>query len=228
MSALPPIAVFDLDGTLADTAVDVMNTLNVILEREGLRPLPIERANDLLGSGARALIERGFKVESVALDPARLTQLFEDFMEHYGAHLCEHTALYPGVVEALDWLEARGFKLAVCTNKMERHSVDLLAALGVGARFAFVAGRNTFAYSKPDPRHLLLTVEAAGGDPHRAIMIGDSHSDVDAARAANIPVVCVPFGYSAVPVAELKPDRIIEHFRDLPAAVADLVPQRAA
>ena len=228
MSDRPPVAVFDLDGTLAETAGDLIGTLNVILAREGLAPLPVERARDLLGAGARALIQRGFSAEGVALEPARLERLFEDFLVYYGAHLTDHSHLFPGVGAALDQLEAAGFRLAVCTNKVERHAVDLLAALGLAPRFAAIVGKDTFPYSKPDPRHITATIEAAGGDPARSVMVGDSRADVDAARAAGVPVVGVTFGYTAVPMRELAPDRLIAHFDDLPAAVAALVPRAAA
>ncbi len=221
--ALQRIVVFDLDGTLADTAGDLIGTLNVILEREGLAALPVEQARDLLGAGARALIQRGFSASGASLEPDRLERLFAAFLEHYGAHLAERSQLYPGVVAALDGLEAAGFRLAVCTNKVERHAVDLLAALGLGSRFAAIVGKDTFAWSKPDPRHITGTIERAGGDPARAVMVGDSRADVDAARAAGIPVVGVSFGYTAVPMRELAPDRIIDHFDALPAAIAALI-----
>lgn len=228
MKTLPPIAVFDLDGTLAETAGDLIGTLNVILAREGLPPLPLERARDLLGAGAKALIQRGFAVENVTLEPERLERLFEDFLEHYGAHLCDHSHLFPGAAEALERLRKRGFALAVCTNKVERHAKDLLDALGVAHRFAAIVGKDTYPYSKPDPRHILSTVEAAGGDPRRAVMVGDSRADVEAARAARVPVIGVTFGYTAVPIGELNPDRVIERFDDLVDAVAALVPTEAA
>ncbi|GLS48606.1 phosphoglycolate phosphatase, bacterial [Methylobacterium gnaphalii] len=221
---MPPIAVFDLDGTLADTAGDLVGTLNVILEREGLVALPLEQARDLLGAGARALITRGFSAAGQTLEPARLEQLFDDFLDYYGAHLTDHSRLYPGVVAALDALEARGFRLAVCTNKVEGHAVDLLEALGLAPRFAAIVGKDTFAWSKPDPRHITLTVERAGGDPARAVMVGDSRADIDAAKAAGIPVVGVSFGYTAVPMRDLAPNTLIDHFDELPAAVAALVP----
>jgi len=225
MSVPPPIAVFDLDGTLAETAGDLIGTLNVILERQGLAPLPLAQARDLLGAGARALIQRGFSTAGARLEPDRLDVLFGEFLEHYGAHLADRSHLYPGVVEALDALQARGFRLAVCTNKVEAHAVALLKALGLGARFAAIVGKDTFPYSKPDPRHILSTVERAGGDPGRAVMVGDSRADVDAAKAAGIPVVGVTFGYTAVPMRELNPDRVIEHFDALVEAVTALVPQ---
>jgi phosphoglycolate phosphatase len=224
----PPIAVFDLDGTLADTAGDLVGTLNVILEREGLSPLPVGRARDMIGAGARALIERGFEAAGKELTPARLDELFRQFMVHYGENICVRTRLYPGVVDALDRLEAAGFILAVCTNKVEEHSVKLLRELVIGHRFAANCGRDTLPYFKPDPRHLLLTIERAGGDPAQAVMVGDSRTDIVTARNAGIPVVVVPFGYTDVPVRDLNPDLVIDHFDGLFAAVQRILRPMAA
>ena len=223
----PPIAVFDLDGTLAETAGDLIGTLNVLMKQEGLAELPLSEARGMIGAGARALIRRGFEAEGRPLSQADHDRLFHAFIAHYGDHLADTSHLYPGVVEALDALEAAGFRLAVCTNKFEGQSVDLLRLLGIGGRFAAICGRDTFAQSKPDPRHLTGTIERAGGDPARAVMVGDSRTDIDTARAAGIPVVAVTFGYTDVPVERLGPDRIIAHFAQLPAAVAALVPPEA-
>jgi phosphoglycolate phosphatase len=224
----PPIAVFDLDGTLADTAGDLVGTLNVILAQEGLSPVPVEAARDMIGVGARALIERGFEAAGKELAPSHLDGLFRQFMAHYSQNICIRTQLYPGVDAALDRLEEAGFILAVCTNKMEAHSVKLLDELGVGHRFAANCGRDTFPYFKPDSRHLTLTIERAGGHPSRAIMIGDSRTDIVTARNARIPVIAVPFGYTEVPVQELGPDLVIGHFDDLFEAVENLLKPIAA
>ncbi|NEU13731.1 phosphoglycolate phosphatase [Methylobacterium sp. BTF04] len=224
MSTLPPIAVFDLDGTLAETAGDLVGTLNVILEREGLKALPLEEARDMIGAGAKALIQRGFTATGEPLSQERLERLFAEFLDHYGSHLCEHSHLFPGVVEALDTLTKRGFLLAVCTNKVESHALTLLELLGVSGRFAAICGRDTFPHFKPDPRHITLTIERAGGDRSRAVMVGDSRADIDAAKAAGIPVIAVPFGYTDLPVEAFGPDVVITHFDELVAAVAILVP----
>ena len=227
MSALPKIAVFDLDGTLAETAGDLIGTLNVLLGREGLPDLPLAEAREMIGAGAKALIRRGFEAAGRPLAPAKHESLFLDFLEHYGAHLCDRSHLYPGVVAALDALEADGFRLAVCTNKVEAHAVDLLGLLGIADRFSAICGRATFPYSKPDPRHITLTIARAEGDPARAVMVGDSRADIDAAKAAGIPVVAVTFGYTDTPVEQLGPDRVITHFSELAGAVEALVPAQA-
>jgi phosphoglycolate phosphatase len=222
--APPPIAVFDLDGTLAETAGDLIGTLNMLLKREGLQELPLSQARGLIGAGAKALIRRGFEAEGRPLTPEDHDRLFDDFIGYYDDHLSDTSHLFEGVVPALDALEAAGFRLAVCTNKFEGQSVKLLKVLGVADRFAVICGRDTFPVYKPDPRHLTETIARAGGDPKRAVMVGDSRTDIDTAKAAGIPVVAVTFGYTDVPVGELAPDRVIEHFADLPKAVKDLVP----
>jgi phosphoglycolate phosphatase len=219
-STSPATIVFDLDGTLAETAPDIIATLNVILAGEGLAPVPVSKARDLVGAGAKALIERGFKLYERPLGPEKLEALFQDFLEHYATRVADASHLYDGVVEAMDALEGDGHRLAVCTNKPERHSRLLLDALKVTGRFAAIAGRDTYPFFKPDARHLTMTIAAAGGDPARAVMIGDSRTDIATARNAGLPVICVPFGYTDVPIETLAPDAVIQHFRELPAAVA--------
>ncbi|MEZ2405567.1 phosphoglycolate phosphatase [Bosea sp. RCC_152_1] len=218
--SLAPIVVFDLDGTLAETAPDIMRTLNVILTQEGLPALPYERARELVGAGARALIERGFKVSGRPLDTETLERLFQDFLTIYAQDVASSSHLFDGVLGAMDALTGEGYALAVCTNKPILHTRLILDHFGITDRFASVAGRDTFPFFKPDPRHLTLTIEAAKGDPKRAVMIGDSRTDIATARAAGIPSICVPFGYTDVPIETLEPDFIIQHFDELPAAVA--------
>ncbi len=222
LSPKPPILVFDLDGTLADSNVDLIGTLNVILAREGVRPIRLDQAKDVVGAGARAMLQRAFRLQGRDPDAGHMDRLYADFLDHYGEHLADHTPLFPGVVAALDDLAADGWSLAVCTNKIERHSVKLLDALGIAGHFRAICGRDSFPFFKPDPRHLTLTIEKAGGDPARAVMIGDSRTDIDTAKAAGIPVVAVTFGYTDVPVSELGPDVVIEHFDALRGAVQAL------
>lgn len=221
--SLPPIVVFDLDGTLAETAPDIMRTLNVILTQEGLPALPLERARELVGAGARALIERGFRVSGKPLDEETLERLFESFLLIYAEDVASSSHLFDGVLGALDALQDEGFALAVCTNKPILHTRLILDHFGIFGRFAAVAGRDSFPYHKPDPRHLTLTIEAAGADPARAVMIGDSRTDIATARAAGVPTICVPFGYTDVPIETLEPDLVIEHFDALPAAVRQVL-----
>ena len=215
--------VFDVDGTLADTAPDLMGALNFVLAREGVAPSPVAAARRLLGAGGRALIQRGFAESGRAIDAATLERLFVDFLAHYNAHIADGTTLFPGVIACLDRCAAAGWRLAVCTNKMEHSTKLLLGKLGVLDRFAFVCGQDTFGVGKPDPRPFVETVRAAGGALDRAVMVGDSKTDVAIARAAGAPVICVDFGYTDVPVAELGPDRVVSSFDEVFAAAAGVL-----
>ncbi|MCI0599741.1 MAG: HAD-IA family hydrolase [Beijerinckiaceae bacterium] len=211
----PPLLVFDLDGTLADTAADLVGTLNAILAREGLAGMAMEDARALVGGGARALIQRGLASHRVEASESRLDEMLADFMAHYEARIAEETVLFPGVAEALDRFEAAGFSFAVCTNKAEHASRLLLRALGIETRFRAICGKDTFAVNKPDGEALLRTIALAGGDPRLSVMIGDSKTDVDTARDAGVPVVAVSFGYTKEPIQTFKPDRVISHYNEL-------------
>lgn len=220
-----PLLVFDLDGTLADTAGDLVASLNFILAREGLAPVALEEARHMVGMGARSLIRQGFARNGRDLADDRLETLFVDYLARYEAHIAVHTRLFPGVIESLDRFSSAGWDFAVCTNKIEAPSVKLLAALGVERRFRAICGQDTFAWSKPDARALLSTIAKAGGAPEAAIMVGDSRTDIATAKNAGIPVVAVDFGYTDTPVRELSPDVVISHFDALWDAVARLAPR---
>jgi phosphoglycolate phosphatase len=220
----PPTIVFDLDGTLIDTAPDLVDTLNTIFRREGWPEVPYAIAREQIGGGARMMLQRGIATEGVAITPEKLEQLFADFIAHYGAHIADRSRPFPGLIEALDDLAARGHRLAVCTNKLERLSLQLLRQFQLADRFAVICGQDTFGVQKPDPEVLRRTVAAAGGSLTHAIMVGDSITDIRAARAAGIPVIAVDFGYTDRPVSELGPDRVISHFAQLRSAVAAISP----
>ena len=223
MADVLPLVVFDLDGTLAETAGDLMGALNHVLAGDDLPPLPVAQARSLLGAGGRALIRRGFASAGRPLDESRLDSLFARFLAHYEAHIADHSHLFPGVLASLDALQARGYGFAVCTNKMEGTAKRLLTVLGVADRFRAICGQDTFAVSKPQPGALLGTIAMAGGTPRRSVMVGDSRTDIDTAKAAGVPVVAVDFGYTDRPVSEFGPDRIIGHFDALAEAVVDLM-----
>ena len=214
--------VFDLDGTLAETAGDLIGALNVVLAADGIEPVPVSAARSLLGAGGRALIQRGYARAGRDLSTEKLDALFVDFLAHYNAHIADNSWLFPGVEKCLDACEAAGWRLAVCTNKLEYSSKLLLGKLGVAERFAFICGQDTFGVAKPDPRPLVETIRKSGGATRGAIMVGDSVTDIKTARAAEVPVIAVDFGYTDVPVSELGPDRVISHFDELFAAVEAL------
>lgn len=212
--------VFDLDGTLIDTAPDLVDTLNVVLAREGLPPVPYEAARNAIGGGAKAMIARGIEAEGQALSPAKLEQMFADFIAYYSDHLADRSRPFPGLTDALDALAARGCQFAVCTNKLERLAMLLLDRLELANRFVAICGQDTFGIQKPDPEILRRTIAAASGTMQRAVMIGDSLTDIRTARAAGVPIIAVDFGYSERPIAEFGPDRTISDFAQLPASIA--------
>src|SRR5829696_6010772 len=218
-----PIIVFDLDGTLVDTAPDLVDTLNIILAREGLAPVPFDRARNMIGGGARTLIERGLQAEGRSGVAAEVDRLYKDFVAHYGEHLADRSQPFPGAIAAIEQLAARGCRFAICTNKLEWLSVRLLEALGISGHFAAICGQDTFGVQKPDPQILLQTIRKAGGQSGRAVMVGDSINDIEVARAAGVPVIAVDFGYTEIPVAALDPDEIISDFGKRPAAVGRLL-----
>jgi phosphoglycolate phosphatase len=218
-----PTIVFDLDGTLVDTAPDLIATLNAVLVRAGYRAIPYDDARTMIGGGARHMLERGLARQGVAAKAADLDRMYADFISHYAAHIADQSRPFPGLEAALDRLAAGGARFAVCTNKLERLSVLLLERLGLAARFAAICGQDTFRIAKPDPELLRRTIGRAGGSLDAAVMVGDSFTDVAVARAAGVAVVAVDFGYSDVPAASLAADRVIGRFDELPDAVAALL-----
>src|SRR5690348_6805013 len=217
-----PLLVFDLDGTLVDTAPDLVGTLNVVLAREGLPVVPYDDARAMIGGGAKAMLGRGLEADGRAATPELMERLFADFLAHYAGHIADRSRPFPGLTDALDALADKGHRLAVCTNKLEGLSVQLLRALDLAGRFAAICGQDTFGIQKPDPEILRRTIAAAGGATSAAIMIGDSETDIRTARAAGIPVIAVDFGYSERPIAEFAPDRVISHFNQLPDEIASI------
>lgn len=217
-----PTIIFDLDGTLVETAPDLVATLNVVLASEGMAPVPYEIARNYVGGGAKLMIARGIEAEGRTVDDATLDRMFVDFIAYYAANVAVHSRPYPGLTEALDLLSERGWRFAVCTNKLEHLSVLLLNELNLTHRFEAICGQDTFGIQKPDPEILRRTIAAAGGDMRQSIMIGDSETDILTARAAGIPVIAVDFGYSERPVSEYGPDRLISHFAQLPDNIAGI------
>jgi phosphoglycolate phosphatase len=214
--------VFDLDGTLIDTAPDLIATLNFILTERGLPAVPYDIARPLIGGGARGMIERALIVDGRTASAADVDRLYTGFIAHYAAHIADRSRPFPHVEAILDQLAVAGHRLAVCTNKLEWLSKRLLDILGLSARFAAICGQDTFGVQKPDPRMFWQTVMRAGGEPGRAVMVGDSITDIRTARAANAPIVAVDFGYTDVPIATLAPDRVIGSFAELPDALGAL------
>lgn len=223
-----PVVAFDLDGTLVDTAPDLLNALDAILAGHGLPQVERAHARNMIGGGAKLLIQRALTSAGVPFSEAELSELNQQFVAHYAAHIADESRPFPGLLPALDRLADAGARLCVCTNKLERLARELLDALDLTGRFAVVTGGDTYARPKPDPLPLSATIAAAGGAPARAIMVGDSITDIRAARATGVPVIAVSFGYTEMPAAELGADALIHHYDELARAVAALLPRAAA
>lgn len=212
-------AVFDLDGTLAETAPDLIGAANDLLAARNLAQMDPSIARTTAGRGGKALIDRGFKEAGRPLSSSEVDALFPAYLEAYAARIDQETSLYPGVLEALDRLSGAGWRLTICTNKPQGLAETLLGRLGVRDRFRGLVGADTLPVRKPDPRPVWEAIARAGGAADGAVMIGDSKTDRDAGRNAEIPVVLVSFGYAAEPIAALKPDAVIDHFDELGAAL---------
>ncbi len=217
-----PAILFDLDGTLVDTAPDLIETLNHILQQENLPPAPEALIRPMISEGARAMLTRGFELAQTPQTERQLDALTTRFIAHYSDNIARASRPFGGVIETLDHLMAAGHPLAVCTNKTEALAAKLLSTLAMDGYFAALIGADTLAVKKPHPGHVLGTIEAVGGAPGFAVMVGDSETDIRAAQAASIPVIAVDFGYSTAPVANFNPDAIISRYDELPAMVASL------
>jgi phosphoglycolate phosphatase len=178
----------------------------------------------MIGGGARRMIECGLHAKGRPFARADIDRLFADFIAHYSNHIADGSRPFPHLDFALDQLASCGFRFAVCTNKLEWLSVKLLNALNLANRFTAICGQDTFGIQKPNPDILTRTIARAGGNPRKSVMVGDSATDVETARAAGVPVVVVDFGYTSIPAAELGADRVISSFAQLPAAIFDLFP----
>ncbi len=213
------VVVFDLDGTLADTAADLTASLNHMLVRMGRARLPGARVTEMVGGGMRNLLERGLAATGV-VTPALVEAGVPTFLEYYKAHIADESRPYAGAEAALDELTARGVRLAICTNKPERLTHLLLAAFGWTERFASVIGGDTLPERKPAAEPLWEAIRRAGGG--RGVLVGDSITDVETAVAAGLPCVAVTFGFRDRPAEELGATRLIGGFEELVAALEGL------
>jgi phosphoglycolate phosphatase len=208
--------VFDLDGTLVDTASDLIEALNSTLRQHGLATVPYDDARLMIGGGVKSMIERALVRSASGAD---VHALYATFVAHYTDHIADCSRPFPGLEPVLNRLAAAGYRLAVCSNKLERLSKLLLDRLQLSSRFAAICGQDSFGVQKPDRRAFRATVKRAGGEPKRAIMVGDSIVDIRTARAAAVPVIAVDFGYADVPVEALRADRVISSWAELPFAI---------
>lgn len=217
------IIAFDLDGTLVDTAPDIIGALNLVLREEGIKPYHLDEARPLIGRGALELLRRGFALAGHPLAPEQEKPLLDRLLKHYETHIDAFSTPFEGVVEAMDALSAAGAKLAVCTNKHTYLSVELIKRLGWSARFGSNRGSDSVPAKKPDAGHLQACVDDIGGDIKKTILVGDSETDFQTARNAGIPSILVSFGYSERPIQELDCDVLIDHYDALIDAIKTVI-----
>lgn len=225
MTAEPSLTlIFDLDGTLADTAPDLLAAVNHVLGDLTDELLTLDHARNMVGQGALALINEGLAHFGIARESVDIDALFEKFLVYYNANVSVHTKLFPGLDTLLSRHLEVGTRLGVCTNKPENLSRKLLRDLGIHDHFHTIVGRDTLDTQKPDPKTLFETIARAGGVPERSVFVGDSITDASTAIAAKVPCVLVSFGYTVEPVASLGGDIVIDHFSKLDDAIAKLLP----
>ena len=213
--------VFDLDGTLVDTAPDLAGSLNHCLSRIDLPPLPLDIVRPHAGHGSQAMLREAYRLAKRPLGSEELAEQTACFLRHYEAHIAVESALFPGGVAMLDRLSEAGLTLAICTNKTERLARRLLDEMELASRFSAICGADTFSARKPDPIHLFGTIEQAGGSAASALMVGDTNTDILAARAAGVPSILVLFGYDPGPEARSGATCSIERFADLTPGLVD-------
>lgn len=219
----PPSAIlFDLDGTIADTALDLTATLNHLLTRHGRKAIEHNTVRHMVGQGARALIIKGFSHTGDTPSESEVDKLFDDYLAYYLDHISDESELFEGFQEVLTELYAQKIPLAVCTNKNAALTNALLDDLNISHYFSAITCGDSFDYKKPDPRHLYSTCDLMNADPQKAIMVGDSINDIAAAKAANILSIGVTFGYTETPMSELGADIVIDHFDEFLDALSRL------
>ena len=218
---LPKTIIFDLDGTLVDTGPDLTASLNHVLVSLGRTAMTEASVKELIGHGARKLLERGLAATG-EMTEEMVEAGIGPFLEYYAANICVGSRAYPGIEAAMDALAAAGCRLAVCTNKPQDMSELLIAALGWTARFAAIVGSDSVPDKKPHPGHLFATIERAGGDRADCAYVGDSIVDVETAKAAGVPVIAVSFGFPDRPAHSLGADAVIDHYDELLPALSAL------
>lgn len=223
----PAAVIFDLDGTLVDSAFDLTGALNHVLEQEGRARVSVDSVRHMVGRGAKPLMESGMIATGAPATESDLNRMLPAFLEYYSAHVADETQIFPGVVETLTQLKDADVMLGVCTNKPIKLAEQLLNELDLSRFFGSILGGDSRSFRKPDPRHIIETVKPLNVSPADAVMIGDSIHDISAAKAVPMPVVAVTFGYSETAVAELNPDAIISHYADLPETLMRLQRQTA-
>lgn len=227
MQSGPITICFDLDGTLVNTAPDLLAALDHSLLSFGHKAADHSHIIPIIGQGAKAMLRRALKCEAETVtEPAsppadsEIDEMWQTLIEHYTIHIADQSHPYDGVMKAIARLKDAGMKLAICTNKPMFLTEPLLEKLGISDVFDAICGADSFPFKKPDPRHMAETIVKAGGNPLRGLMIGDSRTDVDTARNAALPVIGFDGGYTDIPMKDLQPDALISHYDEL---TSDLV-----
>ena len=215
-----PLLIFDLDGTLVDTAPDLLATLERTLTAFGIETGDASILTEMIGRGSRSMIEQALTAHGHSAPGQLVSEMHAALLDDYGDHICDESRIYPGVEACLDRFAASGWRFAVCTNKLQALSVSLLAELKLEDRFAAICGADSVAACKPHPGHIIETIRRSDGDLEKTIMVGDSASDIGAARAAGVPVIGVTFGYTPTPMHLLEPDLLLDDFDALTLAEA--------
>ena len=222
----PGSVIFDLDGTLLDTAPDLAAALNLVLNEEGCESLPLNSVRTMVGKGAVHMIKQGLAHAGLQIDGALPEHLRSRFLDHYRACCIQRTTPFPGVVEALTKLRETGHPLAICTNKSYAMSIAIIEGLKLSHFFSGIIGGDTLTHAKPDPAPIHAAIDLTGGSPETAIMVGDSITDVHAAFAAGIPAIAVTFGYTEIAPQDLGADALIDHFDQLIPTIKQLAENR--
>ncbi|MBU2533100.1 MAG: phosphoglycolate phosphatase [Alphaproteobacteria bacterium] len=216
--------VFDLDGTLIDTAPDLILATNHVLADAGFEAVNETIMRPVISFGSRAMITAGIRHQGAEASEAAIDAMFAKLIDFYGSNIAVKSAPFPGLVNVLDELQRRGMTIAICTNKREDMAKLLMKELGLAAYFSVITGRDTFPVCKPHPEHLLGAIRAAGGSANRSVMVGDSTTDYETAKAANVPIIGVTFGYTDIPVVELDCEAVITHYDEFLPALERLMP----
>lgn len=206
--------VFDLDGTLVDSAPDLILATNHVLVDAGFNRVDPAFIRPFISFGTKRMIEEGVRHQGRTISDEQHEAMFRNLIAFYMDNMAVESRPFPGLEDVLNTLGERDATIAICTNKLERMAVLLMDELGLGHHFKTITGRDTFPVCKPDPEHLLATIRQAGGDPARSVMVGDSTTDYTTAKAAGVPIIGVTFGYTDVPLADLECEGLISHYQD--------------
>ncbi len=211
--------IFDLDGTLIDTAPGLADTMNALLASQGRQSMSLDALRPHVSHGAKAIISHAMTATGEPASDELVNQLFHEFLPHYRAHMTKTSVPYPGLANCLDELAELGFRMGVCTNRFEASARELLEALRLSDYFSIVTGQDTYGVAKPDPMPVLQTLKSLGGTARNSVFVGDSEIDVAAARASGMPAIVTSFGYGSIPAGEMDADSVISHFDELTQSI---------